>query len=141
MPGKQQFKDLISSGLALRFTLENQEFDHEPLRSEIDQLPGPVLLAEMAAPFEIVTDCPAVREMLPPLPEPGSVPIERLKMPAGEPSRRVPDIEIWSVARMVISPPRPPVLVPLLICPPLPRVRDPVVMEMGAASPQGPVQN
>ena len=100
--------------------------------------PGPVLLAETDAPSEIVTDCPAVREMLPPAPESGAVPIVRLKMPTGVPSLRVPESEIVSVAWIVISPPCPEVLVPLLICPPVLSVSDPVVMEMFPASPHGP---
>ena len=60
--------------------------------------PVPVLLEEMDAPSEIVTDCPAVRAMLPPEPESGSVPIVRLKIPPGVPSLRVPDNEIKSDA-------------------------------------------
>ena len=41
-------------------------------------LPGPVVLAETDAPFEMLTDFPAIREMLPPAPASGSTPVDRL---------------------------------------------------------------
>ena len=78
--------------------------------------------------------------MIPPLPDPGAVPVVLLKMPPGVPSVLVPAIEIW-LALTVISPPLPVLAVLLSICAPWVRLREPVVMEMGAASPQSPVQN
>src|SRR5262245_36168540 len=103
-------------------------------------LPGPVLLAEMEAPSEIVTDCPAVRVMFPPAPESDAVPTVRLKTPTGEPSVRVPDIVIAFAAWIVISPPRAVLLVPLLIWEPLPRINDPVVIEIRPGGPQASTQ-
>ena len=81
-------------------------------------LPGPVLLAETDAPFEIATDCPAVRAMLPPAPDPGSLPIERLNTPAGVPSLRVPEKEIELVEATRMLPPAPVLVVPLSMRPP-----------------------
>ena len=78
-------------------------------------LPGPVLLAETVAPFEIVTDCPAVRAMLPPEPASGEMAVELLKMPTEEPSLSRPDIEMVSLALIVMNPPFPVLLVPLSI--------------------------
>ncbi len=98
--------------------------------SMLPALPGPVLLAETDAPSEIVTDWPVVRVMLPPEPAPASVPSERLKMPTGLPSLKVPEIEIVSRAVMSILPPRPLLPVPLLICPPLPSVRNPALIKI-----------
>src|SRR6185295_11673236 len=98
-------------------------------------LPGPLLLAETAASFEIVTDCPAVREILPPEPEPRSVPIVRLKTPAGEPSPCTSDNEIWFVASMLMLPPCPVLLVVESIVEPLPRVSEVVLIDICPASP------
>src|SRR5262249_31100781 len=101
-------------------------------------LPGPVVLAATEALFEMLTDCPATREIFPPAPASGVLPRERLKMPSGLPLLKVPDIEIVSRALIVISPPCPLPLVPLLICPPLPRLRNPALIDILPASPQGP---
>jgi hypothetical protein len=81
-------------------------------------LPGPVLLAEIAAPFDIVTDWPAVREMFPPEPESGVIPIDRLEIPPGVPFTIVPDSSIRPVAETSMLPPWPLLVVPLSIRPP-----------------------
>src|SRR5215831_14699666 len=78
--------------------------------------------------------------MLPPAPEPGVVPVVRLKRPLGVPSLKVPEIEIGPVAWIAISPPWPVLVVPLSICAPPPRDSEPVVMEIFPALPQGPEQ-
>ena len=78
--------------------------------------------------------------MIPPLPDPAAVPVVLLKMPPGVLSVLVPVIEIW-LALIVISPPLPELDVLLSTCAPWVRLKEPVVIEMGAASPQGPLQN
>ena len=78
-------------------------------------LPGPVLLAETDAPFEIVKDCPAAMVMLPPEPESGSVPIVPLWIPPGWPVLKVPEIPMVSEAVILMLPPRPLLVVPLLV--------------------------
>src|SRR5262245_15640688 len=98
-------------------------------------LPGPLLLAEMDALFETVTDCPAFSAMLPPVPVAEAV----VNTPPGVPSIIVPEIEIW-FALTVISPPLPAVSVLLSIRPPWLRIRLPVVIDIGPAFPHGPIQ-
>src|SRR5262245_17479203 len=78
--------------------------------------------------------------MLPPAPESGSAPIDRLNIPTGVPSLKVPDIEIALVALMVMFPPCPLLLVLLLIWAPLPITSEFVVIEIFPALPQGPEQ-
>ena len=103
-------------------------------------LPGPVLLAETAAPFEMLTDCPAVRTMLPPVPASGAGLTVRLKIPPGVPSLSVPEIEILSIALMAMSPPFPLLLVPLSMCAPWEIDNSLVVIDTFPALPQGPTQ-
>src|SRR6185436_10173368 len=101
-------------------------------------LPGPVLLAEIVAPSEIVTEFPAVSVIVPPAPESGDVPVVRLKMPEGVPPDIVADILIVFVALIVMSPPAPLLVVPLLMVPPLSRFNESVMMVILPAVPQVP---
>jgi hypothetical protein len=107
---------------------------------DVASVTGPALLAEMLEPLVSVTDCPAVRAMLPPEPASGEVPIDLLNMPPGEPSLNVPDIEMLFIAWIEMSPPGWVPLVPVSIWAPLPMANDPVVIETRPASPQGPAQ-
>ena len=96
---------------------------------DIARVAGPVLLAETEAPSEIVTDWPAARAMLPPLPEPRSVPTVWLNTPPDVPSPIVPEIEIVPVAWSVTSPPLPVLVVPLLMTAPLLKSSAPVLID------------
>ena len=101
-------------------------------------LAGLVLLAATLAPSLNVNDWPAVRTISPPAPELGAAPTVRLKMPAGEPSLKVPDSVITFDALIATSPPRPVLVLPLLIWAPLPSVNVPVLMNTRPALPQTP---